>query len=97
MLYEVITQIKVPNEYKFVHGKLDEEIKKVLNEDKIDFVVLPTFINSQKNKEVIQLIRDDIFKRNVASVLAIPEGFIYQPIKNICFTIDFKKLHFNEA
>lgn len=89
-------ELKVRFDHRFVFGRLLTEIKKILHEEKIDLVVLPVSDNKEINRKQFQIIHDDIFEMNQASLLIVPLKSIFRPVKNIVFATDLKKLHVHE-
>ncbi len=93
---KVDLELKTKFNYHFVYGKLVNEIRKILTAEKIDMVVLPVSKSKAFNKKQQEIIKDDIFEKNNSSLLVIPEGGAFQPIRDIVFATDLKKLNFHE-
>ncbi len=92
----VDTGLKIRIEYRFIHGKLLHELKEILREELFDLVVLPVSDNTEFNKKQHQIIRNEIFEKNRAALLIIPFKGVFNPIKNIVFATDLKKLKIHE-
>ena len=82
--------LKVRFNYRFVHGILMEEIRKIARHEEIDLIVLPVSDKKVFNKRQLKIIRDNIYENNRTSVLVVPFQCVFQPIENIVFATDFK-------
>lgn len=85
--------LKIRFNYRFVNGVLLDEIKSIAREDEVDLIVLPISDSREFNKRQLKIIRDNVFEKNRASLLVIPYGFEYRPVKNIVFATDLEKLN----
>ena len=86
------TDLKIRFNYRFVNGILLDEIKSIAREDEVDLIVLPISDRREFNKRQLKIIRDNIFEKNRTSLLVVPYGCEYRPIKNMVFATDLKKL-----
>lgn len=87
------TDLKIRFNYRFVNGILLDEIKSIAREDEVDLIVLPVSDKREFNKRQLKIIRDNIFEKNRASLLIIPNGCEFRPVKNLVFATDLKKLN----
>lgn len=85
-------EFNIRYDYRFIHGKQADEIHNILEKDTIDLLVVPFSDDANLNKKQLRLIRDDIFERNEASLLIIPKNKKFNPLSNIVFATDLKKL-----
>ncbi len=89
-------ELSIKFDYRFIHGKLIEEIRRVTREEPIDLIVLPISDTEEINKKQLEIIRDDIFEKNRTSLLVVPQHCPFKPIKNIVFATDLKKLNYHQ-
>lgn len=87
------SDLKIRFNYRFVHGILMDEIRNIAKEEAVDLVVLPISDKKEFNKRQLKIIRDNIFEENRASILVVPFLVQFQPIKNIVFATDLRKLN----
>jgi len=88
----VETDLQIRFDYRFVHGFLLDEIKKIAMEEEVDLIVLPLSEKKDFNKRQMKIIRDNVFEKNRTSLLVIPHACNFRPIRNIVFATDLKKL-----
>ncbi|MGQ1784521.1 MULTISPECIES: hypothetical protein [unclassified Saccharicrinis] len=88
--------LKIRFDHRYVHGEWLSEIRKILKEETIDLVALPISEDEKQNKKQFKIINDDIFERNNASVLVVPQNCPFKPIGEIVYATDLKKLNYNE-
>jgi nucleotide-binding universal stress UspA family protein len=91
------TDLKIRFNYRFVSGILIDEIRNIAREDEVDLIVLPISDSTEFNKRQLRIIRDNIFEKNRASLLVVPFGCEYRPVKIMVFAADLKKLNDYEA
>lgn len=89
-------ELKIKFDNRFVYGDQLNIIRKILKEEVIDLIVLPVSDLNEFNKKQLELIRDDLFEKNNASLLAVPAQKEYSSLKNILFATDLKKLNLHE-
>lgn len=87
------TDLKVKFNYRFVNGILLDEIKNITREDEVDLIVLPVSDDGDFNNRQMKIIRDNVFEKNRTSLLTVPHGCDFRPVRNIVFATDLKKLH----
>jgi hypothetical protein len=87
------TDLKIKFDYRFVNGILKDEIKSAALEDEVDLIVLPISDNREFNKRQLKIIRDNLFEKNRTSLLVVPFGAEFRPVRNIVFATDLKKLN----
>lgn len=87
------TDLKVKFNYQFINGILLDEIKNIAREEEVDLIVLPISDGREFNKRQLRIIRDNIFEKNRTSLLVVPFGCEFRPIKSIVFATDLKKLN----
>lgn len=87
------SDLNIKFNYRFVHGVFLDELKDIAREDDVDLIVLPVSDNREFNKRQLRIIQDNIFEKNRTSLLIIPFGKVFKPIKNIVFATDLKKLN----
>ncbi len=87
------TDLKIKFNYRFVNGILIDEIRSIAKEDGVDLIVLPISDSPKFNKTQLNIIRDNIFEKNRASLLIVPFGCEFRPVKDIVFATDLKKLN----
>lgn len=87
------TDLKIKLDYRFLNGILKDEIRNVAREDEVDVIVMPISDNRDFNKRQLKIIRDNLFEKNRTSLLVVPYGCEYRPVKNIVFATDLKKLN----
>ncbi len=88
--------LKIRFDHRFIHGEWLGEIRKILKMETIDLVVLPISEDEKQNKKQFKIIDDDIFEKNTASVLVVPPNCNYQPVNEIVYATDLKKLNYND-
>ena len=86
------TDLKIKFDYRFVNGVFIDEIRNIAQEDDVDLIVLPISDSREFNRRQVKIIRDNVFEKNRTSLLVVPFGFEYRPVKNIVFATDLKKL-----
>lgn len=87
------SDLKIKFDYRFMNGILKDEIRNIAREDEVDLIVLPISDNREFNKRQLKIIRDNLFEKNRTSLLVVPFGGEYRPVKNIVFATDLKKLN----
>lgn len=87
------TDLKIKFDYRFVNGVFVDEIRNIALEDDVDLIVLPISDSKEFNRRQLKIIRDNLFEKSRASILAIPYVCDYRPIKNIVFATDLKQLN----
>ena len=80
-------------DYRFVNGVFIDEIRNIAQEDGVDLIVLPISDSKDFNRRQVKIIKDNIFEKNRTSLLVVPFGFEYRPVKNIVFATDLKTLN----
>jgi len=85
-------EISLKFNYRFIHGNLLNEIRKILSTEEIELIILPVPDHKDKNQRKLELIRKEIFNKNLGSILAVPCRTSFQPVKNIAFIIDLENL-----
>ena len=88
----VETDLQIRFDYRFVHGFLLDEIKNIAREEGVDLIVLPLSEIKDFNRRQMKIIRDNVFEKNRTSLLVIPHGCDFRPVKNIVFATDLKLL-----
>ena len=89
----VDNELRIKVDYRFIHGKLQNEIRKIIINEPVDLIVLPVFDEKSMNKQQLEIIQDNIFEKNRASLLIIPFCCGFKPVKKIVFATDLKKLN----
>jgi nucleotide-binding universal stress UspA family protein len=84
--------LKIKFDYRFVNGMVIDEIRSIAKEDDVDLIVLPISDSREFNRRQLKIIQDNLFEKNRASILVIPYGCEYRPVKNIVFATDLKQL-----
>jgi nucleotide-binding universal stress UspA family protein len=87
------TDLRIKFDYRFVNGIFVDEIKNIAREDNVDLIVLPISDKRDFNKRQLKIIQDNIFEKNRTSLLVVPFGSAFRPVKNIVFATDLKKLN----
>jgi nucleotide-binding universal stress UspA family protein len=85
--------LRIKFDYRFVNGILKDEIRSAALEEEVDLIVLPISDNREFNKRQLRIIRDNLFEKNRTSLLVVPFGGEYKPVRNIVFATDLKKLN----
>lgn len=85
-------ELRIKFDYRFIHGFLKDEIKNIAREEEVGFIFLPVSEKKETNKRQLEIIRDNIFEKNRASLLVIPSQGSYRPVRNIVFSIDLKRI-----
>ncbi len=88
----VADDLTIKFDYRFIHGILKDEIKKIASEEEVGLIVLPLSDKKEVNKRQLEIIRDNIFEKNRVSLLVVPFQKEFSPIKNIVFSTDLKKV-----
>ncbi len=87
------TDLGIKFNYRFVNGIFKDEIRNIAREDNVDLIVLPVSDKREFNKRQLRIIQDNIFEKNRTSLLIVPFGCKFKPVKNIVFATDLKKLN----
>lgn len=87
------TDLKIKFNHRFVNGFLMDEIKEIAREEEVDLIVLPISDNREFNNRQLKIIRDNVFEKNRTSLLVVPYGCKFRPVRNIVFATDLKKLN----
>jgi nucleotide-binding universal stress UspA family protein len=87
------TDLQIKTDYRFVNGIFMDEIRKIAKEEEIEIIVLPVSDNKEFNKRQLKIIQDNIFEKNRASLLVVPFGCNFRPVRNIVFATDLQKLN----
>jgi len=88
----VDSDLQIRFDHRFVNGLLLDEIKNIAMEEEVDLIVLPISDKREFNKRQMKIIRDNVFEKNRISLLVVPYGCDFKPVKNIVFATDLKKL-----
>lgn len=89
-------ELRIKIDYRFLHSTLKKEIRNALDNEEIELVILPLSNDIEFNSKQFDIIHDNIFEKNFASLLVIPKDVPYRKVENIVFAINLKKLnHFN--
>ena len=83
-------ELKIKFDYRFIHGILKDEIRKIASEEDVSLIVLPVSDKIETNRRQLDIIRDNLFEKNRVSLIVIPFQGAFRPIKNIVFSIDLK-------
>ena len=86
------TDLRIKFDYRFVNGIFVDEIRNIAREENVDLIVLPISDKREFNKRQLKIIQDNIFEKNRTSLLVVPFGCDFRPIKNIVFATDLKKV-----
>ena len=86
-------ELRINFDYRFIHGKLQHEIRKIIGEESIDLLVLPVSDRKEINQRLLEIMRDDIFEKNRASLLVIPFNSVFKPISKIVFATGLRKIN----
>jgi hypothetical protein len=84
-------QLKIKCDYRVVHGHYLTEITNLISNEEIDLLVLPVPSPGGPHKRLEELIRTEVLEEHKVSVMLIPSGSTYQPVKRIIFAADFRK------
>ena len=87
------TDLKIKFNHRFVNGFLMDEIKEIAREEEVDLIVLPISDHREFNNRQLKIIRDNVFEKNRTSLLVVPYGCKFRPVRNIVFATDLKKLN----
>ena len=87
------SDLNIKFDYRFVNGLFADEIRNIAIEDEVDLVVLSISDRREFNKRQLKIIQDNIFEKNRTSLLVVPFGCEYRPVKNIVFATDLKELN----
>ena len=87
------TDLRIKFDYRFVNGIFVDEIRNIAREENVDLIVLPISDKRDFNKRQLKIIQDNIFEKNRTSLLVVPFGSVFRPVKNIVFATDLKKLN----
>ena len=87
------TDLKIRIDYRFVNGVFVDEIRNIAIEDAVDLIVLPISDKKDFNKRQLKIIEDNVFEKNRISLLVVPFGCEFRPVRNIVFATDLKKLN----
>jgi len=86
-------ELQIKFDHRFINGILKDEIREIAKEAEVGFIVLPVSDRKDFNKRQLDIIRDNIFEKNMVSLLVIPFQGSYRPVRNIVFSVDLKKLN----
>lgn len=87
------TDLMIKFNYRFINGIFVDEIRNIAREDNVDLIVLPISDKREFNKRQLKIIQDNVFEKNRTSLLVVPFGCAFRPVKNIVFATDLKKLN----
>jgi nucleotide-binding universal stress UspA family protein len=87
------TDLRIKFDYRFVNGIFVDEIRNIAREENVDLIVLPISDKREFNKRQLKIIQDNIFEKNRTSLLVVPFGSVFRPVKNIVFATDLKRLN----
>ena len=85
--------LRIKVDYRFLHGKLINEIRNIITADAVDLIVLPLSESRDMNRRQLEIIRTDVFENNRVSLLVIPCQGHYRLIDKIVFATDLKELN----
>jgi nucleotide-binding universal stress UspA family protein len=87
------TDLRIKFDYRFVNGIFVDEIRTIAREENVDLIVLPISDKREFNKRQLKIIQDNIFEKNRTSLLIVPFGSVFRPVRNIVFATDLKRLN----
>ena len=87
-------ELQIKFDHRFINGILKDEIREIAKEQDVGFIVLPVSDRKDFNKRQLDIISDNIFEKNMVSLLVVPFQGSYRPIRNIVFSVDLKKLNY---
>ena len=89
----VSDELTIKFDYRFIHGFLKDEIRKIARDETVRLIVLPLSDKREINKRQLEIIRDNLFEKNRVSLMVIPFQGAFKPIKNIVFATDLHKVN----
>jgi len=87
---KTMEDLQIRFDHRFINGDFRDVVNSVASEDEVGTIILPLSGDKDFSRRQLEIIHENVLSKRGLSLLVLPEGNMYRPVRNMAFLTDLK-------